>query len=52
MSGFRLYDDLVFVESIVAEQQLAKADDVARCEKYLELPRDAATPARALRPQR
>jgi hypothetical protein len=28
-SGFRLYDDLVIVESIVGEQQLAEADDVA-----------------------
>jgi hypothetical protein len=29
LSGFRLYDDLVIVESIVGEQQLAEADDVA-----------------------
>ena len=43
LSGFRLYDDLVvIVESIVGEQQLAEADDVARYEKYLELLRDAA----------
>jgi hypothetical protein len=28
------------VESIVGEQQLAEADDVARYEKYLELLRD------------
>jgi Domain of unknown function (DUF5753) len=42
-SGFRLYDDLVIVESIVGEQQLAEADDVARYEKYLELLRDAAS---------
>ena len=43
LSGFRLYDDLVIVESIVGEQQLAEADDVARYEKYLELLRDAAS---------
>jgi hypothetical protein len=45
LSGFRLYDDLVIVESIVGEQQLAEADDVARYEKYLELLRDAASTA-------
>ena len=39
----RLYDDLVIVESIVGEQQLAEADDVARYEKYVELLRDAAS---------
>jgi len=43
LSGFRLYDDLVIVESIVGEQQLAEADDVAGYEKYLELLRDAAS---------
>jgi transcriptional regulator with XRE-family HTH domain len=43
LSGFRLYDDLVIVESIVGEQQLAEADDVARYEKYLELLRGAAS---------
>ena len=43
LSGFRLYDDLVIVESIMGEQQLAEADDVARYEKYLELVRDAAS---------
>jgi hypothetical protein len=43
LSGFRLYDDLVIVESIVGEQQLAEADDVVRYEKYLELLRDAAS---------
>jgi len=43
LSGFRLYDDLVIVESIVGEQQLAEADDVARYEKYLELLREAAS---------
>jgi hypothetical protein len=42
LSGFRLYDDPVIVESIVGEQQLAEADDVARYEKYLELLREAA----------
>jgi hypothetical protein len=30
LSGFRLYDDLVIVEAIVGEQQLAEPDDVAR----------------------
>ena len=43
LSGFRLYDAPVIVESIVGEQQLAEADDVARYEKYLELLRDAAS---------
>ncbi len=43
LSGFRLYDDLVIVESIVGEQQLAEPDDVARYEKYLELLREAAS---------
>jgi len=43
LSGFRLYDDLVIVESIVGEQQLAEADDVARYEKYLELLREVAS---------
>ena len=43
LSGFRLYDDLVIVESIVGEQQLAEAADVAHYEKYLELLRDAAS---------
>ena len=32
LSGFRLHDDLVIVESIVGEQQLAEADDVVRYE--------------------
>ena len=43
LSGFRLYGDLVIVESIVGEQQLAEAADVARYEKYLESLRDAAS---------
>ena len=43
LSGFRLYDDLVIVESIVGEQQLSDATDVTRYEKYLELLRDAAS---------
>ena len=43
LSGFRLYDDLVIVESIVGEQQLAEAADVSRYEKYLESLRDAAS---------
>lgn len=42
LGGFRLHDDLVIVESIVGEQQLADADDVARYEKYLGLLREAA----------
>lgn len=46
LGGFRLHDDLVIVESIVGEQQLAGADDVARYEKYLELLREAATTGR------
>jgi len=46
LSGFRLYDDLVIVESIVGEQQLAEADDVARYEKYLELLRESASTGR------
>ena len=43
LSEFRLYDDLVIVESIVGEHQLAEANDVARYEKYLELLRGAAS---------
>jgi transcriptional regulator with XRE-family HTH domain len=43
LSGFRLYDGLVIVESIVGEQQLAEADDIARYEKYLEWLREAAS---------
>jgi transcriptional regulator with XRE-family HTH domain len=46
LSGFRLYDDLVIVESIVGEQQLAEPDDVARYQKYLELLREAAKTGR------
>lgn len=42
LSWFWLYDDLVIVEPIVGDQQLAEADDVAGYEKYLELLRDAA----------
>ena len=45
LSGFRLYDDLVIVESIVGEQQLAEPD-VPRHEKYLELLREAASTGR------
>jgi hypothetical protein len=50
LSGFRLYDDLVIVESIVGEQQLAGADDVARHEKYLEMLREAAATGSAAAP--
>jgi transcriptional regulator with XRE-family HTH domain len=46
LSGFRLYDDLVIVESIVGEQQLAEADDVTRYEKYLQLLRESASTGR------
>ena len=46
LSGFRLYDDLVIVESIVGEQQLTEPDDVARYEKYLELLRETASTGR------
>ena len=46
LTGFRLYDDLVIVESIDGEQQLADPDDVARYEKYLELLRNAAKTGR------
>jgi len=50
LSGFRLYDDLVIVESIVGEQQLGDPDDVARYEKYLELLREAAATGRGAVP--
>lgn len=46
LSGFRLYDDLVIVESIVGEQQLSEPDDVARYGKYLELLRESASVGR------
>ena len=49
LSGFRLNDDLVIVESIVGEQ-LAEPDDVARYEKYLELLREAASTGREAAP--
>jgi transcriptional regulator with XRE-family HTH domain len=42
LSGFRLYDDLVIVESIERELELAESDQVARYEKYLEQLRGAA----------
>jgi len=47
--GFRLYDDLVIVESIERELELADADQVARYEKYLELLREAAVTGDAAR---
>ena len=50
LSGFRLYDDLVIVESIVGEQQLAEPDDLARYEKYLGLLREAASIGREAAP--
>ncbi len=43
LSGFRLYDDLVIVESIVGEQNLSEPETVTRYEKYLEWLRDAAS---------
>jgi len=46
LSGFRLYDDLVIVESIVGEQQLSDEDDVTRYEQYLELLRESADTGR------
>jgi transcriptional regulator with XRE-family HTH domain len=42
LSGFRLYDDLVIVESIERELELAESDQVARYEKFLEQLREAA----------
>ena len=42
LSGFRLYDDLVIVESIERELELAESDQVARYEKYLGQLREAA----------
>jgi hypothetical protein len=44
--GFRLYDDLVILESIGGEDQLAEPEHVARYEKYLELLRGAASTGR------
>lgn len=46
LSGFRVYDDVVIVESIVGEQQLSDEDDLARYEKYLELLRESAVTGR------
>jgi transcriptional regulator with XRE-family HTH domain len=43
LSGFRLYDDLVIVESLVGEQQLAEPEDVSRYENYLELLEETAS---------
>jgi hypothetical protein len=37
LSGFRLYDDLVIIESIVGEQQLGEPDQVRRFQDYLAL---------------
>ncbi len=42
LSGFRLYDNLVIVESIEREIELDESDQVARYEKYLELLRAAS----------
>jgi len=42
LSGFRLYDDLVIVESIERELELAEPDQVARYEKYLGQLREVA----------
>lgn len=46
LSGFRLYDDMVVVESIVGEHQLSDADDVGRYETYLDLLRASARKGR------
>jgi transcriptional regulator with XRE-family HTH domain len=43
LSGFRLYDDIVIIESIVGEQQLGEPEEVARYEHYLELLRETAS---------
>ena len=43
LSGFRLYDDLVIVESLLGEQQLSEPEDVSRYEKYLELLQETAS---------
>jgi transcriptional regulator with XRE-family HTH domain len=43
LSGFRLYDDIVIIESIVGEQHLREAEEVARYETYLELLRETAS---------
>lgn len=43
LGGFRLYDDLVIIESIVGEQQLSEPDEVTRYEQYLELLRGVAS---------
>ena len=42
LSGFRLYDDLVIVESIERELELAESDHVTRYENYLKRLREAA----------
>jgi transcriptional regulator with XRE-family HTH domain len=42
LSGFRLYHDLVIVESLVGEQQLSGPEDVSRYENYLELLQETA----------
>jgi hypothetical protein len=41
--GFRLYDDLVIVESLLGEQQLSEPEDVSRYENYLELLQETAS---------
>jgi transcriptional regulator with XRE-family HTH domain len=50
ISGFRLYDDLVVVESQVGEQQLSAPEEIARYGKYLEWLRDAALTGEAAVP--
>lgn len=42
LSGFRLYDGLVVVESVAGEQQLADDDDIALYTRFYELLNDAA----------
>jgi len=43
LSGFRLYDDLVIVESLLGEQQLSEPEDVSRYASYLELLQETAS---------
>lgn len=45
-SGFRLYDGIVIVESIVGEQQLSDEENLTRYENYLGLLRESAVTGR------
>ncbi len=44
--GFRLYDDLVILEGMTGENQLAGPDEVSRYEKYVALLTEAASTGR------